>query len=310
MGTIESLTSLAMIFIMIIPGIILSRKNIISKDQTEGINTLVANVTWPCLVINGMQIPFSKEILWDSGFIFVALVAVFIFAFFMGKVLTKLISMEKERTYLFIFMLIFANTGFMGIPVTQAILGEEAVFYASILEMVQDIFLFTLGIMLIQFSTGAAMRADVKQFLSPGLVGVLIGFFLFLFDIQLPGFLGKSVEIVGDSTTPLTMIIIGLQLGRMKWSELIGDRSIYWLSFFKLLIVPALTCLILFYWMGETSLMAKVIIMEMAMPVAACTTIFTMLYKGDVEFATKGVLLSTLFSILTLPIFTVWISMF
>lgn len=310
MGTIESLTSLVMIFIMIIPGLILSRRNVISTVQTEGINSVVANVTWPCLVIHGMQIPFSREVLWDSGFIFVAMIVVIITAFLLGKTLTKAMAMKKERTYLFIFMLIFPNTGFMGIPVVRAIMGEEAVFYASILEMVQDMFLFTLGIMLIQISAGATIRADLKQFASPGLIGVLIGFFLFLLDIRLPGFLGKSVEIIGNATTPLSMIIIGLQLGRMKWKELVGDGSIYVLSFFKLLVIPALTCLVIFYGLGETSLMAKVIVMEMAMPVAACSTIFSMLYKGDVKFATRGVLLTTLFSIVTLPIFTVWTSMF
>lgn len=310
MGTIESLTSLIMIFIMIIPGLIMSRKGVITVHQTQGINSVVANVTWPCLVINGMQIPFSEEILWDSGFIFLAIIAVFLVAFLLGKVITKWLALNKAREYLFVFMLLFANTGFMGIPVTKAILGKEALFYASILEMVQDIFLFTLGIMLLQISAGRKVRADIKQFLSPGLIGVLIGFLLFIFGIRLPGFLGKSIEIIGNATTPLSMIVIGLQLGRMKWKELVGEGSIYILSALKLLIVPALTALVMFYWVGETSLMAKVIVLEMAMPVAACSTIFSMLYKGDVEFATKGVLLTTLFSILTLPIFTVWISLF
>jgi len=309
-GTLESLNSLIMIFIMIIPGIILAKKNILSIEQSEGISSIVANLTWPCLVVDAMQISFSKQILKDCGYAFVIMVVVFIAAFLLGLVLVKFLKMKKHQQYIFTFMLIFANTGFMGIPVINALYGKEAVFYASIVEMVNDIFLFTVGIMLLQMSVGANKKMNLKSLLSPGIIGVVIGFMLFLFNFKLPGFLGNSVSIIGAATTPLTMIAIGLQIGRISIKELLGDINMYILSFVKLLIIPAIVFVIMIPLLGNVSVLSKVIIMEFAMPVAACTTIFSQQYKGDVKFATKGVLLSTIFSIVTLPIFTIILSMF
>ncbi|MEA4922235.1 MAG: AEC family transporter [Eubacteriaceae bacterium] len=309
-STLESLNSLVMIFVMIIPGIILAKKNILSVGQSEGISSLVANVTWPCLVIDAMQISFSKQILKDCGYTFIIMIIVFIAAFLIGILVVKFLKMKKHQGYIFTFMLIFANTGFMGIPVINALYGKEAVFYASIVEMVNDIFLFTVGIMLIQMSAGADRKMNLKSMLSPGMFGVIIGFLLFLFDFQLPGFLGDSVQIIGAATTPLTMIAIGLQIGRIPFRKLVGDINMYVLSAFKLLIIPGIVFVIMIFILKDVSLLSKVIIMEFAMPVAACTTIFSQQYKGDVEFATKGVLLSTVLSIATLPIFTVILSMF
>lgn len=309
-GTFESLNSLVMIFVMIIPGIILSKKNVITVEQSEGINNIVANLTWPCLVIDAMQISFSKEILKDCGYSFVIMVVVFLAAFLIGLLVVKFLKIKKHQGYIFTFMLIFANTGFMGIPVINALYGKEAVFYASIVEMVNDVFLFTVGIMLIQMSAGAERKMNLKSLLTPGMAGVVIGFLLFLFNFQLPGFLGDSIQIIGAATTPLTMILIGLQIGRIPLKSLVGDINMYVLSFFKLLIIPAIVFVIMVFLLKDTSVLAKVIIMEFAMPVASCTVIFSQQYKGDVAFATKGVLLSTVLSIVTLPIFTIILGAF
>jgi len=305
MAVSEILNSLAMIFIMIIPGIILSKKDIISEDQSQGISAIVVNLTWPCLVINGMQIAYSRQTLLNCGYICIIMVVAFFIAFAVSYMIVKIIKLKIEKAYLFSFMLIFANTGFMGIPVINALYGSGAVFYASIVEMVNDIFLFTVGLILIQLSAGTNTRIDLKGLLTPGVFGIITGFSLFLLDIHLPGFLGSAVKITGAATTPLTMLVIGLQLGRMDVRDFLRDKSIYLLSFLKLLILPGAVFILVRFGLGDASLLAKVVIMEFAMPVAACATIFSQQYKSDVQFATRGVLVSTVFSVITLPVFAI-----
>jgi len=237
------------------------------------------------------------------------MIGVFLIALIIAMLLVRVLKMEKHVSYIFTFMVIFANTGFMGIPVINALYGKHAVFYASIVEMVQDIFLFTVGIMLIQMSTGAQKKMDLKAMISPGIFGVAIGFCLFLFNLTLPGFLGKSISIIGQATTPLTMVAIGLQIGHIPFKSLIDNVSMYVLALVKLIIIPAIVFVFMVFVMKDTSMMSKVIIMEFAMPVAACATIFTQQYNGNVAFATKGVLLTTVISIVTLPIFTILLQM-
>ncbi|WP_027398175.1 AEC family transporter [Anaerovorax odorimutans] len=305
MGISEIINSLAMIFIMIIPGILLSKKDIINENQSKGISTIVVNITWPCLVISGMQIPFSKETLISCGYIFIIMIVAFALAFALSYVSVKLIKLKIEKAYLFTFMLVFANTGFIGIPVINAIYGKKAVFYASMVEMANDIFIFTIGIILIQLSAGEKAKINLKELISPGIFGIIIGFCLFLFNYKLPGFLGESVNMIGSATTPLTMLVIGLQLGQINIKELLGDLNLYLLSFLKLIIIPGVVFLLMRFALNDISLLAKVIIIEFAMPVATCTSIFSQQYNSDVPFATKGILLSTVFSIITIPIFAI-----
>ena len=311
MGSIgESLNSLAMIFLMIVPGIIMAKKKVLSQVQVEGINSLVANLTWPCLVIDAMQMKFSMGILKDCGYSCVIMTIVFLLAWLLSRLLVKIVKMKISESHLFTFMLIFANTGFMGIPVINALYGKQAVFYASIVEMINDIFLFTVGVMLIQLSAGQETKMNLRSILSPGIVGVVIGFSMFLCNITLPGFLGKTIGIIGAATTPLSMIVIGLQIGRQSLKQLLGDGKMYLLSFMKLLLIPGVVFFVMVFVMKDTSLLARVLILEFAMPVAACTVIFAGQYKADIDFTTRGVLLSTVFSIITLPVFTVLLSIF
>lgn len=303
MAIMEIINSLCMIFIMIIPGIIFRKKGLIDTNQSKSISTVVVNLTWPCLVIDAMQVKFSQEIFKRSQYIFVVVLLVFAIAFVVGFLLVKMLKIKREQGGIFAFMLVFANTGFMGIPVINALYGKEAVFYASIIEMVNDIMLFTVGIMLIQLSAGIKTKISFKEFLTPGMIGVIIGYVMFLCNFQLPGFLGHSVNIIGAATTPLTMFVIGIQIGELKFKELLGNGAIYVMSFVKLLIIPIIALLIMRFIFDDTSLLAKVLIISFAMPVAACTTIFSQQYNADVGFATKGVLLSTVVSVATIPIF-------
>lgn len=305
----EILTSLVMIFLIIIPGIIFRKKDIISAAQSDGISSLAVNITWPCLVVDAMQMDFSAAVLKDSGYMMAAAMVVFAMTAVVTLVLSKLLRLDNSKRYITAFMLLFGNTGFIGIPVIRALYGTEAVFFAAILEMVNDVVIFTIGMMLIQMSAGAKLRFEPKLFLNPGLIGVIVGLLLFLLDIRLPEVIGGAVEMVGDATTPLTMFLIGYQLGGLKAKEILKDASIYVISFTKLLIVPVLALIVLRVAVGDFSLLEKVLIMSFAMPAGSVSVIFSQQYRGETAFATKTVLLSTLFSIVTIPVFAVMMEM-
>lgn len=305
----EILTSLVMIFLLIIPGIIFRKKDIISAAQSDGISSLAVNITWPCLVVDAMQMDFSAAVLKDSGYMMAAAMVVFAMTAVVTLVLSKLLRLDNSKRYITAFMLLFGNTGFIGIPVIRALYGTEAVFFAAILEMVNDVVIFTIGMMLIQMSAGAKLRFEPKLFLNPGLIGVIVGLLLFLLDIRLPEVIGGAVEMVGDATTPLTMFLIGYQMGGLKAKEILKDASIYVISFTKLLIVPVLALIVLRVAVGDFSLLEKVLIMSFAMPAGSVSVIFSQQYRGETAFATKTVLLSTLFSIVTIPVFAVMMEM-
>ena len=238
------LSSLIMIFILIVPGVFFKKKNILTEDQNGAINSIVVNLTWPCLVIDAMQMKFSLQVLKDSAYILVVCLLILAIIFAISFPVAKLIKLPKTKQYLTVFMLLFGNTGFIGIPVIKALYGTDAVFYAAIVELINDILIFTVGILLIQLSAGANLKVGFKQFINPGLIGVIIGLVLFLLNIQLPNLIGGSIEMIGNATTPLTMFCIGFQIGGLKFKEIAGDFQVYAICFVKLLIVPVLTLLV------------------------------------------------------------------
>lgn len=299
------LNSLIMIFLLIIPGIFFRKKNILTESQNEAVSSIVVNLTWPCLVIDAMQMEFSIQTLSDSGYILVVSLIIFALMLLISFPLAKVMKMPKTKQYLMVFMLLFGNTGFIGLPVIKALYGTEAIFFAAIVELINDILIFTIGIALIQISAGAKLEISIRQFLNPGLIGVLIGLALFLLNLRLPELVSGSVEMIGSATTPLTMFVIGFQLGGLKLREIAGDWQVYVVCFVKLMIAPLLTLLIVKLWAGDLTLLEKVLIMSFAMPVASVSAIFSQQYKGEVAFATKSVLLSTVLSILMIPLFAI-----
>ena len=294
-----------MIFAMILPGIFFRKCTKMTVENSDGINSFVVNLAWPCLVIDAMQLEFSMQILKDSIYIMILCLILFALLLLISFPFAKAIKLTKTKRYLTIFMLLFGNTGFIGIPVIRALYGTDALFFAAIMELVNDILLFTVGIACIQMSAGAGVKIRAKDLLSPGLIGVLIGLALFLLRIELPAVIETPVATIGTCTTPLAMFIIGFQLGGLSLKEILGDVQVYAECFMKLIIVPVLALLMVKIWAGDLTLLEKVFVIDFAMPVASAAAIYSQAYRGEQAFATKSVLLSTVLSIITISVFAI-----
>ena len=294
---------------ILLPGIYFGRKNIIDEKQCEGISSIVVNIAWPCLVITALQMDFSETLLMNSGLLAGAFVVISALAYGVGMVLCRFLKTDDQITYLIIYMFLFSNTGFMGIPVCETLYGEEGVFYAALMDSLSDVFVFTVGTFLVKKSMGVTIKNNPKELITPGLISIVIGVSLFLLDIKLPAVLGETLSTVGGITTPLAMFIIGYKLGKMKIKDMLGDRTAYIVSGFRLLVLPAVVLGALVVLGVEMTVLTKVIAMEIAMPVATCTVIFVEQYKGNTPFASKCVLLSTLMSVVTIPIFAMLLEM-
>ena len=106
-------------------------------------------------------------------------------------------------------------------------------------------------------------------------------------------------------TSPMAMLIVGSHLADMKLKELFASKSVYLVCFLKLMISPLIALLLVKMFIGTDSLIASVLILQAAMPVAMCSVIFSEQYRADVNFAAKGVLLSSLLCIFTIPAFAI-----
>jgi predicted permease len=309
MGTIEIITALAKIFVIILPGFFLKRKGILTKEHTQGFTSLLANLTYPCLVISAMQMEFSMEILNNCKYVVLIFMGVIFISIFLSKILMKILKLPATRSGLFAFMMVFGNTGFVGLPVLNGLLGPEAVFYGALCDASYDVFMFTMGIALIQGAAKGEEKRPIKEILkgilNPCFFGVIIGLVLYITGTVLPEIIAEPVKSIGSVTSPLAMMIVGSHLAEIKFKELFTDKLAYLVCFLKLMVTPTIALILVSTFLGTGSLLASVLILQSAMPIAMSSVIFSGQYKADVAFTTKTVLMSTVLCIATTPLFAI-----
>lgn len=310
MATMDIITALAKIFIIMLPGYIIKKAGVITGKHVEGMSSLITNVTFPCLIIVSMQMEFSMEILNNCKYAIIIFSCIIATAMIMSRIASKKAKLPPEQSGIFAFMLMFGNTGFIGFPVLSGLFGQEALLYGALCDAVYNIFMFTVGISIIKPAgekrdKKAMIKQTIKESLNPCFFGLVIGLILFIGRISLPEIIGAPMESIGNITSPLAMMVIGSHLADMNFKELLKAKHAYIVCLLKLIVTPLIGIIFVKLIIGTSSLLASTIIIESAMPVAMCSVIFSEQYKADVNFAVKGVMLTTVMCIVTIPIFAI-----
>ena len=310
MGTTDIIIALAKIFIIMLPGFILKKAGIINKKHTEGIASLITDVTFPCLIIVSMQMEFSMEILNNCKYAIIVFSCIVAVTMLMARFASKKAKLPPTQSGIFTFMLMFGNTGFIGFPVLSGLFGQEALLYGALCDAIYNIFMFTIGIAIIKPGDEKRTRQEVirqtlKESLNPCFFGLVIGLIVFIGQITIPDIINGPMTSIGNMTSPLAMIVIGSHLADMDFRELFSAKHAYIVCFLKLIVTPIIGLIFVKLIIGTGSLLASTIIIESAMPVAMCSVIFSEQYKADVNFAVKGVMLTTVMCIVTIPIFAI-----
>jgi len=146
------------------------------------------------------------------------------------------------------------------------------------------------------------MRETMKGLLNPCFLGALLGLCLFVCRITLPDIIAEPMEAIGSATSPLAMMVVGSHLARIRFRDMFTTKPAYLVCLLKLLAAPAIALVLVILIIGRGTLFGTVIVMEAAMPCAMLCVILSERYKADIDFATKGVMLTTILSLVTIPI--------
>lgn len=294
-----------LLFLLIVIGYIAKKVKFVSSDIKGHISSLVLNVTLPLYIFTAMQFEFSTDVLKETGqlvlisFIFYGGVTAFSYLYAKGF---KLKDMKRD---VFQYVIIFSNVGYMGYPIMNELAGEKGRFYAAIYNLSFNVLTWTLGVFIMSRHRNSVDRPPLKDRLlhvfNPNLVAVILGFTCFLFSIKVPVLLLDTFSSVGQVTTPLSMMFIGIILAEIRLQDIVSDFSVLIVSAVRLLIVPILTWLILSA-IGVDGLVLTIPVVLSAMPAAANTAIVASRYENDYQLASKLIFVTTLLSILTIPI--------
>lgn len=297
----QNLEVMVMLFTMVILGYTACKLGYMGDKFDKKLSSIVVDITCPFLVLSsvmGDEMPDRSLILPLVGVGFLTYIILLVFGFWVPRFISK----NHDDQGMIGFSLMFANVGFIGYPIVASIFGPKAVFYAALLNVPNTFFIFTAGVMLVK-GEYSIRQFNPKVLLSPALIGAFIAALLVAFGVHTPEMIARPITMVGNITVPAALMIIGSSMARLPLREIIGSGKVYATSFLRLVIVP-LSVYFLFRLCGVNTLINNINTVVIAMPVASFGTMFCMKYGRNPSLMTEATFITTLFSIITIPLIT------
>lgn len=288
------------LFLLLVLGFVLFKCHIFDEYTNKKISALIVNVASPMLIISSIAGVEGS----NKSIVFLMIgagILMYIGFIILGKIINRLFPFPKKDWPVYECMVVFANTGFMGYPVLLDVFGQEAVFYASLIHMAFNFFVYTYAIMCLTKGDDSEFKLNFKQLLTPGIILIFVGIFIYLFDIQLPSVLMDTINSVGSLTAPLSMMMIGSSLAVYPIKNSFTDWRSYVFAFVRLMIVPFVT-MIMCRLLHIDAYYANITIITNAMPVGSMVLMLATQYNANVKIVTRNIVVSTLLSVITIPI--------
>lgn len=288
------------LFLLLILGFVLFKCHIFDEYTNKKISALIVNVASPMLIISSIAGVEGS----NKSIVFLMIgagILMYIGFIILGKIINRIFPFPKKDWPVYECMVVFANTGFMGYPVLLDVFGQEAVFYASLIHMAFNFFVYTYAIMCLTKGDDSEFKLNFKQLLTPGIILIFVGIFIYLFDIQLPSVLMDTINSVGSLTAPLSMMMIGSSLAVYPIKDSFTDWRSYVFAFVRLMIVPFVT-MIMCRLLHIDAYYVNITIITNAMPVGSMVLMLATQYNANVKIVTRNIVVSTLLSVITIPI--------
>lgn len=302
---LRSISGILVILGMILVGFIIGEKGWFDDKSRGLLAKLVTQVALPCYMLYTITQRFTAADLLKMlpALRFPALSMVILLGIATG--VARIFAVRQDRRGLFISMFFNSNTIFVGLPINQALFGDASIPYVLIYYMCNTTFFWTLGTYLIQRDgEGEAqfdLKTSLKKVFSPPLMGFLLGLVLVMLQIKLPAFLASDLQYLGNLTTPLSMIFIGLSVSHVGVKQLVLGKEQLLILLGRFLVAPLLMASIV-YWVPLPSLMKQVFIIQSAMPMMTNAPVVARLYGADSDYAAVMVTETTLATMVVIPI--------
>ena len=326
------LQQMIVMFLMMAVGYLCYRKQILTEEVSKKVSAIVVNVANPCMILSSAltdQQMQGKELVQTLAIV----VTMYVFLLVMAQLLPRILCIQKESRGAYAAMTVFANIGFMGFPVLAAMYGNGALLYGAVFQIPFNILIYTYGVAVLTRKPGACAKTEqdvnaevdvngkseniengseqqgklqgtveiVKKIFNIGVIACIAAMLLYFLQTPVPSFLQAFITNLGNLTAPLSMMIIGASLAQMPLKELFLDKKLLLFSLVKLLLLPAVW-MIMVNRVAEQEILRGVCLVMMATPAGSMTAMLAQQYGGDYETASRGVALTTVLSVITMPL--------
>jgi len=321
------LKQMAILFIIMMIGFLCRKLKLINDEGAKVISGLVVNVANPALIlsasINNENSIKGMDLVKAMGLAVVMYVVLGIIAF----VIPKLLAVPKADAGAYRVMTIFSNIGFMGFPVISALYGSDALLYASLFMIPYNVLIYTYGISAMRGGRGKAEsvgssdntvngaagdkkhKLPIGKIINVGVVSCILTIIIYIINPPVPEFIETTIGHLSGLTAPLSMIVIGDAMGKMKFRELVKDFRLWIFSAIKLLVIP-IAGMAVIRLLGLDATLSGVLMIMLSTPVGSMTAMLANRYGGNYELTSRGVALTTLLSVITMPVVSIIVNAF
>ena len=284
------------LFLLMAVGFAISKAKIINEKSISSFVDILVYIVTPCLIINSfLSVKFTNEtiknLLIAAGCAVVSHIIGIAFSY-------TLFDKNQTKKSVYRFGAIFSNAGYMGLPLAQAVFGSEGIFYGSIYVVVFNIIQWTYGITIYDKNT----KSLAKILINPGTIGVAVGLPLFLLKVSLPDMIAQPIVYLSSLNTPLAMLITGYYFACSDLRKGLSNIKLWQTIAYRMILIPIVALLVFKYIFGLSGVLLCCCVLPASAPVAVNTMVLASKYGADTDIGLKLVTISTLLSVVTMPI--------
>ncbi len=286
------------LFIIVAVGFAADRLRVFTQDTAKKANDLLFYIITPSVIIQSfMNVEFSKETAGSFGIAFLCMTATLVVGIFMAVPFFK----KSENGIVYKYAVSYGNMGYMALPLCQALLGSEGVFYCSAGVVAFNILCFTHGVWLMTKDKTDGKFKLKTLILNPGVISVLIGLPLFIFDVNLPDIFNSAIGHISNLNTPIAMLFFGTYMANTDLKKMFSVKENYLVALLKLVVMP-LVMFGIFKLVGLGGVMLTACMISASVPSANNTAMFAAKYDKDTGAASQVVAFDSIISIISIPI--------
>lgn len=300
-----TLQQMIIFFIMIACGVIVKKRHIINEDGMKQLSALVVNVTTPAIILSAGFHADKSLSLDEFMFAFILGCVLFALLIFLAELSPFIFRLKKPDSRIIKLMIVFCNIMFMGLPLLSNVYGHRAVLYLMIFNLPSSLLIFTYGLIVVSGTPIKSFKAVLLKILNPGLIAAIFTFSIYFTNFTFPQIITQPVDMIGAMTAPIAMILIGAAMADLKIMSLFSDLKLLSFSIFKMFLMPLVVMLCLKQFISDHDLLGTSLIL-IATPAGNMIAMFVALYCPQANnTAARGISLTTLMSVITLPLLAI-----
>lgn len=299
---LKMLETQSILFVYMAVGYYCRKVNIFSDEMRARLTDFTVMITLPCMVFKSFLMEFSMDALIQGGVALLIASVMAVVALIAGNLLyNRFVPREK---CIMQYGTLVTNSGFAGLPIVDGAFGDEGLFLGSLFIIPTRILMWRAGISL--FTTGGTRWERTKKVLTnPSIIAVGLGLVWMVFQLPLPGFLRSAVGNLGNCTSPLAMALVGAILADVPLRGIWEPKALY-LAAVRQVVLPVIL-LVTLKGLVLDPLTVGVSVTLSGMPIGSTTAILAQKYGADAEFGSKCVFISTVTSLITVPVLTLFL---